>query len=60
MQITYIKKLIKEYNIDLINIKILVVLISVDLEAFDDKTNIANTHQYKKIIELIYYLTHLH
>lgn len=57
IQNIYMKKLIKKYKINLINMKTLVISISVNLKAFDNKINIANTHQYKKIIELIYYST---
>ena len=55
MQNTYIKKLIKKYDIDSINMKAPVTLIPVDLKAFDDETDIADIHQYKKMIGSICY-----
>lgn len=55
MQDSYIKNLMKKYGIDIINLKVPVVSIPVDLKAFDDETDIVNTHQYRKIIELICY-----
>ena len=55
MQNTYMKKLIKKYDIDSINMKASVAPILVDLEAFDDETDITDTHQYKKMVGSICY-----
>lgn len=55
MQDFYMKKLIKKYEIDIINFKNFVISILVNLTAFDDETDIADIHQYKKIVGLICY-----
>lgn len=44
VQNIYMKKLMKKYKIDSINIKIFVISIFVDLKAFDDKTDIIDIH----------------
>ena len=55
MQNIYIEKLMKKYEIDPINMKAFVASIPVDLEAFDDEFDIADTHQYRKMIGSICY-----
>ena len=50
IQNTYMKKLIRKYDIDPVNIKAPVTSIPVDLKAFDDEADIADTHQYRKMV----------
>lgn len=56
MQDSYMKKLVKKYEIDIINLKIFLVIISVDLITFDNEIDITDIHQYKKMIKSICYL----
>lgn len=55
VQDSYMKKLVKEYGIDITNLKAPVVPIPVDLETFDGEADIADTHQYRKMVGSICY-----
>lgn len=56
VQDTYMEKLVKEYDIDSVNMKAPVAPIPVDLEAFDGEADIADTtHQYRKMVGSICY-----
>lgn len=55
VQNTYMKKLMKEYEIDIS--KSLMTSISVDLEIYEDEVIITDIHQYKKMMKSICYST---